>query len=193
MELRSGDIYKKVKKMNDIKQTHPRRSSAVLVILAIAAVSSLYLSGMLPLTETLFDFAGNYGAEYIVRRQRSLLKSSNTMILRTDHENGANTEDYDSAAADAFGNSNSKAPASSSMNLQPYTLEDALYESSIFESTFTIIIYDPPTDRFIGLHNKDNAWADNSEKNYGEVWLPSYTRCAGSSQRDSIRPCQKWC
>jgi hypothetical protein len=130
--------------MNDIKQTHPRRSSAVLVILAIAAVSSLYLSGMLPPTETLLDFAGNYGAEDIVRRQRSLLKSSNEMILGTDHENGANAEDYDSTAADASGNSNSKAPASLSMNLQPYTLEDALYESSIFESTFTIIIYDPP-------------------------------------------------
>jgi hypothetical protein len=81
VELRSGGIHKKVKKMNDIKQTHPQRSSTVLVILAIAAVSSLYLSGMLPLTETLLNFAGNYGAEDIVRRQRLLLKSSNEMIL----------------------------------------------------------------------------------------------------------------
>ena len=42
--------------------------------------------------------------------------------------------------------------------LSRYTLEDALKESTIWEYSFCLLIYDPPTDKFIALYNKDSMW-----------------------------------
>ena len=55
----------KENKMNYIKQRHPRQSFAVLVVLAIAMMSSLYLNGMIPPMEKLFHAADTYGEEGI--------------------------------------------------------------------------------------------------------------------------------
>ena len=116
--------------------------------------------------------AGGNDSEGGVHSRRLITESSNMMILGKDyHENGASGEDYDSAVAVAFGDSNSEAtadqqasPSSPSANLQPYTLEDALYESSVFECMFAIIVYDPLTDTFIGLYNKNHRWKSGNKK-----------------------------
>ncbi|KAL7532319.1 hypothetical protein ACHAXR_004558 [Thalassiosira sp. AJA248-18] len=64
--------------------------------------------------------------------------------------------DYDLAAAEM-----AAAPNEVVMSSQPlprYTLEDALNESTVFESIFCILVYDPPTDKFIVLFSKDHLW-----------------------------------
>ena len=48
--------------------------------------------------------------------------------------------------------------------LQQYTLQDSLYESSIWGNTFAILIYDPPTDTFITLYNKDHIWNNSKSR-----------------------------
>ena len=135
-------------------------------------MSSLYLSGMIPPMETLFHVADTNGEEGIVKSQISLNGTSNVMIIgKGDYVNGGSGEDYDSAVAVAFSDGTSEAtadqqasPSSPFENLQHYTLEDALYEASILESMFAILIYDPPTDKLIGLYNNDHKWRPDDKK-----------------------------
>mmetsp|Transcript_26906 Transcript_26906/g.57694 ORF Transcript_26906/g.57694 Transcript_26906/m.57694 type:complete len:601 (-) Transcript_26906:68-1870(-) len=79
-------------------------------------------------------------------------------------------EDYDDAAslADAADSLNDSTldeqAAASPLPLQPYTLQDTLSESKIFDSHFCILIYDPPTDKFVGMYSKDHKWKNGNKK-----------------------------
>ena len=93
------------------------------------------------------------------------------IIGKGDYVNGGSGEDYYSAVVVAFGDGTSEAtadqqpsPSSPFENLQYYTLEDVLYEASIFESMFAILIYNPPTDNFIGVYNNDHRWRPDNKK-----------------------------
>jgi hypothetical protein len=80
----------------------------------------------------------------------------------------ADEEDYDAAFAAAFQPTsldNPKAP----LSVKPYTLEDTLQESSVFEYTYATIIYDPPTDKFVGLYSKDHKWKSGNAKLWSSV------------------------
>ncbi len=75
-----------------------------------------------------------------------------------------NDEDYTAAADIAFNSTDDHGHWKKSMNIQNYTLEDALYESSIFDSTFALIVYNPPTDTFLGMCNKHHKWVAGNKK-----------------------------
>ena len=51
--------------------------------------------------------------------------------------------------------------------IQPYTMEDALSESQVFRKSFALIIYDPSSDNFLWLHNKNHVLAN------GKLWDPT--------------------
>lgn len=67
-------------------------------------------------------------------------------------------EDYDAAYRAAQEEQLSSSPSDRRQYsiIQPYTLEDALSESNVFKKIFALIVYDPPSDRFIGLYSKDH-------------------------------------
>ena len=48
--------------------------------------------------------------------------------------------------------------------IQPYTIQDALYESDMFEYTFCILVYDQSRDKFITLYSKDHEWKSGNSK-----------------------------
>ena len=86
-----------------------------------------------------------------------LTKKGDEYIPESDQE-------YDSLAAEAAATFQDDEPFQTNYTIQPYTLEDALAEASIFEYTFTIIIYDPPSDTFLGLYSKDHKWKNGNRK-----------------------------
>jgi hypothetical protein len=66
-------------------------------------------------------------------------------------------EDYDAAYRAAQEEEQPSSPSDRlRRSIQPYTLEDALSESNTFKKIFALIVYDPPSDKFIGLYSKDH-------------------------------------
>jgi hypothetical protein len=74
-----------------------------------------------------------------------------------------NDEDYNAAVDIAFNITHDHGHWKKSMNIQRYTLEDALYESSIFKVRFALIEYNPPIDTFLGLYNKNQRLTGNKK------------------------------
>ena len=91
------------------------------------------------------------------------------LLSFTDDEDDREEEDfssYDSHAALAAGVDESQelstdSDSSSSKPLPKYTLEDTLNESSIFEYTFGLLVYDPPNDTFQVYYNKNHQWKND--------------------------------
>lgn len=52
----------------------------------------------------------------------------------------------------------------SSQPLPKYTLSSLLTQLQHFSNTFTVLIYDPPTDEFYALYSKKHHWASSNEK-----------------------------
>lgn len=86
-------------------------------------------------------------------------------------------DDYDAAYAAAWGGGDieptleqerdetSKSRASAEHPPLPtYTLEDVLSESTVFQSMFAMVIYDPPNDKFLGLYSKSHSWRSGNRK-----------------------------
>ncbi|KAL7533651.1 hypothetical protein ACHAWF_004574 [Thalassiosira exigua] len=87
-------------------------------------------------------------------------------------------EDCDAAYAAAFADADADAGASASSSsfepppprtIRPYTLAHAAAESSAWEYTFALIVYDPPSDAFVGLYSKDMKWKAGNRKLWKSV------------------------
>ena len=148
----SNSIFSTQLTVMNLNLKRPRRLSVSLMLLSLGIVLSWCLKGMDPLT--LLD--GRLLSE---------------LLGDDDFNYGENGEDYALAVelAFAFGNSSSNSEllpeedaaadqqaSTASMNVQPFTLEDAINELSVWRSTFSIMIYDPPTDKFIGFYHTRN-------------------------------------
>ena len=48
--------------------------------------------------------------------------------------------------------------------LPPYTIEDALQASKLYDSTFALLVYDPEDDMFIGLYSENHRWRPPCQK-----------------------------
>jgi len=83
--------------------------------------------------------------------------------------------DYNAAFTSAYANANhtnvdpQRRPArrlktAGHSLLSPYTLQDAIKEADVFESTFAILVYDPGDDTFVGLYSKDHTWRPANKK-----------------------------
>lgn len=111
---------------------------------------------------------GNGELHQMTETEREINRTNDGSILgyggfkhRVESEND---EDYDAAVDIAFSSTDDHRHWKKSMNTQSYTLEDALYESSIFDSTFALIVYNPPTDTFLGMYNKHHKWVAGNKK-----------------------------
>lgn len=80
-------------------------------------------------------------------------------LLNLDAYDGEN--DYDAAASLA---SAPEAASAARAAPTPYTLEDTLAESNVWEYTFALVVYDPQDDQFVGLYNKDHLWKAGNKK-----------------------------
>ena len=85
-----------------------------------------------------------------------------------------NDEDYNAAVDIAFNITHDHGRWKKLMNIQRYTLEDALYESFIFKATFALIVYNPPTDTFLGLYNKNHKWLTGNKKLWKSMWCLTF-------------------
>ena len=114
-------------------------------------------------------------ADAFYRRYLLLESDNNVNIVKGSEEaavsnsNNNEREDYNAAVAQVEYAESEFTPyiepsSSSSRPLPRYKLQDALYESTIFESTFCIVIYDPPTDKFNMLYSKEHKWKAGNKK-----------------------------
>jgi len=88
--------------------------------------------------------------------------------------------DYDAAAALAaddhkigrsLRNTNN---TSSYHNIQNYTITDTIYETTIFNTMFALLLYDPPTNKFLILYSKDS---DKYKQGNKKLWRAITTLC----------------
>ena len=106
----------------------------------------------------------------------SELTIESTGDMNALHE-GSNWVDYDTAVAlvtaasynekenlDTATTPDSLSSSQQPITVQPYTIHDALYESSIFKYTFCILVYDPQNDKFIMLYSKKHEWKSGNSK-----------------------------
>ncbi|KAL7534118.1 hypothetical protein ACHAXR_005643 [Thalassiosira sp. AJA248-18] len=88
-------------------------------------------------------------------------------LLSTLKDINVDNGDYDAAFAAVF---NSEPPTSQGNKLtplpsiQPYTFQDAMAESSMFETTFAVLVYSPQDDKFVGLYDKTAHWTASNRK-----------------------------
>jgi len=89
------------------------------------------------------------------------------------YNNNETFADYDAAAALAaddhkigrsLRNTNN---TSSYHNIQNYTITDAIYETTIFNTMFALLLYDPTTNKFLVLYSKDS---DKYKQGNKKLW-----------------------
>ena len=144
------------------QQQHKQRPWLAIILLSIIVVASL--------TAILQDSKSQ-------RRRLSSLLTSSDDSLTALHED-SNWIDYDTAAALALAATSITTSSESESEevgaiitsfasrqaIQPYTIQDALYESDMFEYTFCILVYDQSRDKFITLYSKDHEWKSGNSK-----------------------------
>lgn len=79
-------------------------------------------------------------------------------------DNVASESDYDVAFAAAYAEAGEPPKQTPMPPSEPYVLEDAVREADSFENTFALLVYDPPSDRFVGLYSDDHSWGQSNEK-----------------------------
>ena len=158
----------------------PRPRLAAIALLSMAVMASINLG----IFDDLFSghsslSLGHLSSSIIVddEETKDAIEDAEQFYRRyllsfTDDEDDREEEDfssYDAHAALAAGVDESQAELStdtdsSSEPLPKYTLEDTLYESSIFEYTFGLLVYDPPNDIFQVYYNKNHQWKNGNRK-----------------------------
>ena len=173
-----------------VQRKRPRSSSAAIALLSMAVVASiLYLQLTTNDNEQLFfdrrylsadDKLYNGGGALI----RSVVTDSTGMaaLHKISHSNANSEEEYNAAFAAAWSSQESgyhntfDEPSSQTQTLQiqPYTLEDTLNESQAFNSAYTILIYNPPTDNFYAYYSNNHQMKSNNKKTFKMIRYVTY-------------------
>ncbi|KAL9178380.1 hypothetical protein ACHAXT_000027 [Thalassiosira profunda] len=116
------------------------------------------------------EMEGEMEALEAVEEEAEVFRRTLMPVLMGEHEYETE-DDYDAAARAA-----SEAPdvQRDEVPVQPYTLEDALSESNVFEYTFCVLVYDSPTDKFIALYSKNHKWKAGNKKLWKSVRYLAY-------------------
>mmetsp|Transcript_4 Transcript_4/g.7 ORF Transcript_4/g.7 Transcript_4/m.7 type:complete len:582 (+) Transcript_4:89-1834(+) len=150
-----------------IRQLKRRRPVAAISTAIVGALCLRGLTGPQPSATTEERMASLELEEIMMMedeaRYRRSLATESPLFFDGDYEG---EEDYDAAAALAAAKEPNDSESREKAPLPTYTLEDALEESDIFESMFTLIMYDPHEDNFVALYNKRHAWRPGNKK----VW-----------------------
>ena len=174
-----------------VQRKRPRSSSAAIALLSMAVVASiLYLQQTTNDNEQLFfdrrylsadDKLFNGGGALI----RSAVTDSTgmTALHKISHSSNENSEEeYNAAFAAAWSSQESEhdafdEPSSQTtqmLQIQPYTLEDTLNESQAFNSAYTILIYNPPTDKFYAYYSNNHQMKSSNKKTYKMIRYVTY-------------------
>ncbi|KAL7551518.1 hypothetical protein ACHAWF_014704, partial [Thalassiosira exigua] len=68
------------------------------------------------------------------------------------------------AAAAGAGAAAASAPLFPPLEVGPYALEDVLSETPVWDYTVAVLAYDPSSDKFLGLYNRDKKWRAGNKK-----------------------------
>ena len=146
---------------------YKRPRSAAIGLLTIAILATLCLNKLVNYMIPIDDDAQYLQVLNHQNQKRNLLIDND--LLTALHTNcnynniNATVEDYTLEAANAANITNeivrdqqdAKSSSSSSSShqttIQNYTLSDTLQESTIYEHTFCLLLYDPPTNKFLIL------------------------------------------
>jgi len=166
--------------MMQYKQRRRRRSSAI-GLLSIAIVASLlclnkFVNFIFPIDDD----------TYLQSYQRQLLIDNDlltTLHTNCNYNNNGTDEDYNLEVANAAnityeisrsllqeGDTKSSSTTSSSSThqyqstIQNYTLTDTLNEANVYEHTFCLLLYDPPTNKFLILFSHNHRWENSNRK-----------------------------
>lgn len=144
-----------------MQYTRRRRRTSAISLLSIAILASLCLN---KLVNFIIPIDGDtYLQSYHHQKRKLLIDNDLLTTLHTNcnyHNVNGTDGDYNLEAANAanityeFGRS----------IIQNYTLTDTLNESNIYEHTFCLLLYDPPTDKFLILYSQNHRWENSNRK-----------------------------
>jgi hypothetical protein len=126
---------------------------------------------------------GGYSGQYSMGMQRTLSDDSLTLQQQLQQRQQQKMANYDSVdfvsfdIPDVLPNVNSLQDTTSSASVKSYshliststplpryTINDALFSSTVYTHLYALLIYDPATDKFISLLNRNHYWF--SEKSW---------------------------
>ena len=156
---------------------YKRRRSAAIGLLSIAIVASLLclnklVNFIIPIDDDTF-------LQQLNHQKRKLLIDNDlltTLHTNCNYNNNGTDEDYNLEAANAANISyeissslHDDTQSSTSLSyqtstIQNYTLTDALDESKIYEHTFCLLLYDPPSNKFLILYSQNHRWENSNRK-----------------------------
>lgn len=88
-------------------------------------------------------------------------------LLATLDNINVDDEDYDAAFQEAYNSEpQGKLPL---QPIQPYSLQDAVNEASVYDSTFAVLVYNPQEDKFVAFYSKAHRWAAGNRKLYATL------------------------
>ena len=164
--------------IDTMMQCKRRRRRSTIGLLSIAILASLCLNKLINFN--INDNSANYYLQFNNQKRYLLLDNDILTSLHTDcnyNSVNATDEDYDIEAAHAAnityeigsllqeGDTTSTSPSSyQTSTIQNYTLTNALNEATIFEHTFCILLYDPPTDKFLILYSHNHRSENSNRK-----------------------------
>jgi len=148
--------------MMQYKQRRRRRSSAI-GLLSIAILASLLCLNKLVNFIIPIDDDTN-----LQSYQRQLLIDNDlltTLHSNCNYNNNETDEDYNLEAANAANISYEISHSSDqTATIQNYTLSDTLNESHVYEHTFCLLLYDPPTNKFLILYSHNHRYENSNRK-----------------------------
>ena len=151
-----------------MQYTRRRRRSTAIGLLSMAIVASLLclnkvVNYIIPIDE---DALQSYQRQLLI--DNDLLTSLHT---NCNYNNNETDEDYNLEAANAADityeigrGTKSSSSSYQTTTIQNYTLTDTLNESKIYEHTFCLLLYDPPTNKFLILYSHNHRWENSNRK-----------------------------
>jgi len=143
---------------------YKRRRSSAIGLLSIAIVASLLclnklVNFIIPIDDD----------TYLQSYQRQLLIDNDlltTLHTNCNYNNNETDEDYNLEAANAANITYEIGcnKSDQTTTIQNYTLSDTLNESHVYEHTFCLLLYDPPTDKFLILYSHNHRWENSNRK-----------------------------
>jgi len=158
-----------------------RRRSSIKAILSILILTSLHK--IINFTTIKNDDDNNQSFYRRMLSYPNMNGKGDNLIAKYESDSYNNNEtfaDYDAAAALAFDdhkigkslrNNNN---TSSYHNIQNYTITDTIYETTMFNTMFALLLYDPTTNKFLVLYSKDS---DKYKQGNKKLWRAINTLC----------------
>ena len=160
-----------------------RRRSSIKALLSILILTSLHK--IINFTTNIKNDDDNNQSFYHRMLSYPNMNSNkgDNLIAKYESDSYNNNEtfaDYNAAAALAFDEHISRNLHINNTNntsyhdIQNYTITDTIYETTIFNTMFALLLYDPSTNKFLVLYSKDS---DKYKQGNKKLWRAINTLC----------------